>query len=86
MHQMHPGETGEILDIRGGRGPVRRLTELGLAPGVTVRIVSDAGSSGPLIVKVGDARIGIGRGMARRVLVRQSPQIRPGSGVTTTDA
>ncbi|MFO8082565.1 MAG: FeoA family protein [Armatimonadota bacterium] len=69
---MRPGEAGEIIDVRGGRGVVRRLTELGLAPGVRVRLVTDAGSSGPVIVKVGDAKIGIGRGMARRVLVRQA--------------
>jgi ferrous iron transport protein A len=67
---MRVGETGEIAYVRGGGGITRRLTELGLAPGMRVRMVSDAGSVGPVIVRVGDARIGIGRGMARRVLVR----------------
>lgn len=73
MDQMRGGEAGVIADIRGGRGVVRRLTELGLAPGVPVRMFSDSGSFGPVIVKVGDTKIGIGRGMARRVLVRPSP-------------
>jgi len=72
LQQMRPGETGKIFDVRGGRGVVRRLTELGLAPGVRVRMVSDSGGFGPVIVQVGEAKIGIGRGMARRVLVRQS--------------
>lgn len=73
LDQMRAGEAGEIIDIRGGRGVVRRLTELGFAPGVPVRMFSDSGSFGPVIVNVGDTKIGIGRGMARRVLVRPSP-------------
>lgn len=71
---MHPGESGVISDLRGGRGMMRRLTELGLAPGARVRMVTDSGSFGPVIVQVGDTKIGIGRGMARRVLVRNISQ------------
>jgi ferrous iron transport protein A len=76
---MLPGETGQVADIRGGRGAARRLTELGLVPGVRVRMVRGGGMHGSVIVKIGDAgtgetKIGIGRGMARRVLVRHSPE------------
>jgi ferrous iron transport protein A len=69
---MNAGEGGTIADVRGGRGIIRRLTELGLAPGVHVKMVNEAGRAGPVIVKVGEAKVGIGRGMARRVLVRPS--------------
>ena len=72
LPQMRAGESGEVVDLRGGRGPVRRLTELGIIPGVTVKLVSDSGTFGPVIVRVGDSKFGIGRGMARRVLVRPS--------------
>jgi ferrous iron transport protein A len=72
LHHMRAGESGQVFDVRGGRGVVRRLTELGLAPGVRVRMVTDSGSYGPVIVKVGDVKIGIGRGMARRVFVRHT--------------
>ncbi len=70
LDQMRPGEGGTIANLRGGRGFMRRLTELGLAPGVQVEMVNEPMSAGPVIVKVGNAKIGIGRGMARRVLVR----------------
>jgi ferrous iron transport protein A len=73
MDRMQTGEVAEIAKIRGGRGLSRRLTELGLAPGLAVKMVNDAGSAGPVIVKVGDGKIGIGRGMARHVLVRLRP-------------
>lgn len=70
LSMMSAGETGEIVDVRGGPGIVRRLSAMGLVPGVSVTVVSDSGSAGPMIVRVGDMRIGLGRGMARRVLVR----------------
>jgi len=70
LDRMRVGEAGEIARISGGGGIVRRLIDLGLAPGVPIKLLSDAGSAGPVIVRVGDSRIGIGRGMARRVLVR----------------
>ena len=70
LDQMRVGEEGEIARVRGGGGIVRRLVDMGLTPGAQVRLLSDAGSAGPVIVKVGDARVGIGRGMARKVLVR----------------
>jgi len=70
LDRMRAGEVGEIARVCGGGGITRRLVELGLAPGVRVKLLSDAGSAGPVIVRVGEGRIGIGRGMARRVLVR----------------
>lgn len=75
LPQMRAGESGEVVNLRGGRGPVRRLTELGITPGVTVKVVSDSGSFGPVMIRIGDTKIGIGRGMARRILVRPSPRL-----------
>jgi ferrous iron transport protein A len=67
---MTSGESGEIVQIRGGRGITRRLTDMGFVPGAFVRLVSDAGGPGPVLVKMNGTQIGIGRGMARRVLIR----------------
>ncbi len=73
MDQMRGGETGEIAKVVGGRGMKRRLTELGFSPGVPVRLIKGSFRSGPIMVKVGEAKIAIGRGMARRVFVRSRP-------------
>jgi len=70
LSMMCAGESGEIVDVRGGPGVVRRLSAMGLVPGAAITVVSDSGSAGPMIVRVGDMRLGLGRGMARRVLVR----------------
>jgi Fe2+ transport system protein FeoA len=46
----------------------RRLAELGLTPGVHLRIVQDAG--GPLLVSVRNSRVALGRGIADKLTVQ----------------
>jgi ferrous iron transport protein A len=65
-----PGEEGEIIALAGGQGLQARLRALGLAEGQRVRNVSRIGWGGPIILSVNRAQVAIGRGMARRILVR----------------
>ncbi len=67
---MSPGERCEVVDVRGGRGMVRRLTEMGIVPGAGLTVLSNTRGAGPMMVGVGTGRLGLGRGMARHVLVR----------------
>lgn len=46
---------------------VRRLRELGLTPGVEVRVVQDAG--GPMLVSVRGSRVALGRDLAEKMWV-----------------
>ncbi len=62
------GEKVKIIKISGGRGFVRRITEMGLCPGAEVEVVSNFGA-GPLIIGLGGLRFGIGFGMAKKILV-----------------
>jgi len=61
---LNPGEEGEVIQIDGGWGIVR----LGIYPGAIVRMMNK--SWGPVVILVSGVRIAIGRGMARRILVR----------------
>jgi Fe2+ transport system protein FeoA len=63
-----PGEEVRLVGVRGGWGIRRRLADMGLTPGETVRVVQ-AGSSGPLLVAVRDFRLALGRGMAHKIMV-----------------
>jgi ferrous iron transport protein A len=64
-----PGQTVRLVQIRGGRTVRRRLTDLGLTPGVVLRVVQGDGF-GPLIVAFkDDARLALGRGMAHKIEV-----------------
>jgi len=63
-----PGEEVRLTAIHGGRRMRRRLADLGLNPGLTVRVVQ-RDRHGPLILAVKDSRLALGRGMAHRIMV-----------------
>jgi ferrous iron transport protein A len=67
---LHAGEHGEVVRLAGGHGMLSRMTALGFTPGADVTVVQNYGR-GPLIARVRDARIALGRGEARRVYVRR---------------
>ncbi len=58
------------MAIQGGRGMQTRLRRLGLSEGQVVRKLSALAWGGPVVVLVNRAQVAIGRGMARRILVR----------------
>jgi ferrous iron transport protein A len=67
LSMVRPGERVRIREIRGGRGIVGRLASMGLYSGVEIVVVSN--SPGPLILNRGGVRMGLGYGMAQRILV-----------------
>lgn len=62
------GEEVQLINVVGGRGMRRRLADLGLNPGMNIRVVR-VDPLGPMIVDVKGSRIALGRGMAQRVMV-----------------
>ena len=56
-----------LCQLCKGRRMARRLAELGLTPGVCLRVVQDAG--GPLLVSVRNSRVALGRGIADKLTV-----------------
>ncbi len=70
------GERAEVLEIKMGlcnEGRDRRacyLEDMGIRPGNYVEVLNNEGK-GPLLVKVDQSRIAIGRGMAMKILVRR---------------
>lgn len=57
-----------LESIKGGKKMLRRLSALGLTPGVELNVVQNTG--GALLLSVRGSRIALGRGMAHRVMVR----------------
>lgn len=63
------GEEAVVQEVRGGLSMRRRLADLGLHQGASIRVVKNDGP-GPMIVAVKqDARLALGRGMAHHILV-----------------
>jgi ferrous iron transport protein A len=61
------GQDLRLCQLCKGRKMARRLAELGLTPGVCLRIVQDAG--GPLLLSVRNSRVALGRGIADKLSV-----------------
>jgi Fe2+ transport system protein FeoA len=64
------GEKGVIVKALGGFGLVRRLADMGLTPGVEVKLVRKGSFSGPVEIEVRGVALALGRGVASKVLVK----------------
>lgn len=64
------GEKGVIVKALGGFGLVRRLAEMGLTPGVEVKLLRKGVFSGPVEIEVRGVALALGSGVASKVLVR----------------
>jgi len=62
------GETVEVVTIKAGWGLQRRLADMGLTPGVKVRVIS-SGKPGPVVLDVRGSRLALGYGVAHRIMV-----------------
>lgn len=63
-----PGEEVRLIAIQGGQRMRKRLADLGLNIGMTVRVLHHNGH-GPLFLAVKDSRLALGRGMAHKISV-----------------
>ncbi|MBW1931305.1 MAG: ferrous iron transport protein A [Deltaproteobacteria bacterium] len=68
LSQAEPGKEVTLVDIIGGRGVKSKLYSMGLIPGTKVKILTHA-SMGPVMVRVRDCRLALGRGMAEKIIV-----------------
>jgi Fe2+ transport system protein FeoA len=71
LNMVRPGQRVTVREIRGGRGLVGKLAHMGLYPGVEIEVISNR--PGPLILNRGGVRLGLGYGMAHRILVSPIP-------------
>jgi ferrous iron transport protein A len=61
-----PDEELELVKINAGKGLTKMLYEMGIYPGVHLRVITNPGE-GPIIVEVNGARFGLGRGVAMKL-------------------
>jgi Fe2+ transport system protein FeoA len=66
------GSPAEILQVGGQRSFRRRLLELGLTPGTTVRVLRHAPFGDPLELSARGSSLSIRRQEAREILVKPS--------------
>ncbi len=69
LRQMRTGQSGIVLQIQGGHGLINRLSALGIRPGQRITKVGSTFMRGPVTIKVGNAQVAIGFGMANKIIV-----------------
>ncbi len=69
LSHMRPGQSGVVVEIRGGFGLINRLNGLGILPGKRVTKISSMIARGPVTIEVDRVQIAIGFGMAKRIIV-----------------
>lgn len=62
-------QTGRVAGIvQAGRGMTQKLVAMGILPGVQITVLST--QNGPIMLRIGEGRFAIGRGLAQRILVQ----------------
>ena len=56
-----------VKDIQAGCGLKSRLYGLGIFPGEKIKVIKN--DQGPILLKVGNTKLAIGRGEAKKILV-----------------
>jgi Fe2+ transport system protein FeoA len=67
---LNEGEKGIVSHAVGGFGLVRRLAEMGLTPGVEVKVLRKGLFSGPVEIEVRGVALALGHGVASKVFVK----------------
>jgi ferrous iron transport protein A len=66
---MHDGQTGIIISITGGRMATKRLADLGLRPGMEIKVLRRTLFSGPIQIEACSSKLVLGMGLASKILV-----------------
>ena len=68
---IEPGKEVVVVNIQAGKNLMGRLARMGIYLGSKIKVINN-NISGPMIIGIGDKRIGFGRGMCNKILVRRS--------------
>jgi ferrous iron transport protein A len=63
------GEKVKVVKLSGGKNFIDKLASMGIYSGAELKVVKN-GHDGPMIVALGNTRIGLGHGMAKKILVK----------------
>ena len=69
LRRMHKNQEGEIVAINGGGELGRRLREMGLIPGMNVRIMGRAPLKDPVAVRIMGSTVSLRNGEADQIEV-----------------
>ena len=69
--QVGATKKAKVIDIQGGLGVKRRLSQMGIHPGDFITVVRYGALRGPMVIEVHGFQLALGRGVASQVLVEE---------------
>ena len=78
LSDLPAGFSGIVARVNGGRDLAARLAAMGLTAGTEIVVLQNRGF-GPMLAKVRDTRIALGRGQAGMVTVYEREPAHPGT-------
>ncbi len=69
LTQLKAGQTGTLVEIRGGMGLVEKLAAMGITIGTKIKKVSAQVMNGPITIQSGNTQVAVGFGMAKKMIV-----------------
>jgi ferrous iron transport protein A len=69
LADMRTGQIGTVVGVLGGHGLIRRLDALGIRPGKKVTKINSTLFHGPVTLRIDNAQVAVGFGMARKIIV-----------------
>jgi ferrous iron transport protein A len=69
LTQTRNNQDVKIIEINGGKQFQAKVESIGLRVGSRVRKLSAQVLNGPITLKVGNTKVAIGRGMAKKIIV-----------------
>jgi Fe2+ transport system protein FeoA len=68
MSRVGSGETVKLVSLRAGWGLQRRLADMGMTPGVEIKVIS-SGRPGQVVVELRGSRMALGHGITQKIIV-----------------
>ena len=69
LNELKAGEAGEIVSLEGGKKFKIQLRSRGLRKGQIISVLTRQ-PGGPLVINSGRSQLTLGRGMAKKIIVR----------------
>ena len=71
LDRLAESKRAKVIDIQGGWGVKRRLSQIGIHPGDKIAMVRYGPLRGPLVIEVHGFQLALGRGVASQILVEE---------------
>ena len=68
LNRVSAGETVSLISLGAGWGLQRRLGDMGLTPGVEIKVIS-GGRPGQAVIEIRGSRMALGHGVTQKILV-----------------